>query len=342
MNKPVFITLVMWKRWEDTIECIESLLKQDYKNYKIILIDNASPDDSVQNVVHYLNREIQPHIPDNEFLKKFVTPVGINKIDYSIITEEKFNTLSEEMPTVTIVKNTDNYGYGKAMNQTMKLLGSTSFDGYIWILNNDTIMPRNALSEVVKDFESDKKNGISGSVMYYYDDPETLQCAGGAKFYPQFGAAKMIGKNKTKEFLQTTAKEDLVRTANYLPGTAVLISKDCILSGCLFDDRNFHMYAEDIDLSFQVKNKGWNISIAKESVIYHKEGKSTSGKKEMFFYLYNRGNTIFIKKYFSFLYLMIAIPAMLAHTMTMSFSLKNIWFTLKGIWSGITFQIHNK
>jgi GT2 family glycosyltransferase len=340
MNKTVFISLVMWKRWEDTIECIESLLKQDYKNFKIILIDNASPDNSVEKVIRYLNREIHPHIPEHTLLKNFITPVGTSKIDYTVISEENFTSLSESMPTVTIVRNSENYGYGKAMNQTMKLLGKAEFNGYIWILNNDTIMPTNALSALVNDLESDTQNGMSGSVMFYYDDPEILQCAGGAKFYPQFGAAKMIGKNKTKEFLQTTSKETLVSLSNYLPGTAVLISKECIASRCLFDDKNFHMYAEDIDLSFQVRNKGWKISVAKESVVYHKEGKSTAGKKEMFFYLYNRGNTIFIKKYFPFYYFCIAIPAMIVHTVKMNLSLINIWFAIKGIWSGLTFKLH--
>src|SRR5687768_2471297 len=49
MKQPlVQIILLNWNGYQETIQCIERLQKIDYKNYKIILVDNGSKDDSVQ------------------------------------------------------------------------------------------------------------------------------------------------------------------------------------------------------------------------------------------------------------------------------------------------------
>ena len=49
MNEPeVSIIILNWNGHEDTIECLESLKKISYSNYKIIVIDNASSGDDVK------------------------------------------------------------------------------------------------------------------------------------------------------------------------------------------------------------------------------------------------------------------------------------------------------
>lgn len=46
MEEKVYIVLLNYKGYEDTMDCINSLKKLTYKNYQIIIVDNASPDDS--------------------------------------------------------------------------------------------------------------------------------------------------------------------------------------------------------------------------------------------------------------------------------------------------------
>ncbi len=49
-QKKVYIILLNWNGKEDTLECVESLKKIDYNNYKIIVVDNNSEDDSVLEI----------------------------------------------------------------------------------------------------------------------------------------------------------------------------------------------------------------------------------------------------------------------------------------------------
>jgi GT2 family glycosyltransferase len=51
MRSPlVAVVLLNWNGWQDTINCIQSLLESRYSNYVIVVVDNASTDDSANKI----------------------------------------------------------------------------------------------------------------------------------------------------------------------------------------------------------------------------------------------------------------------------------------------------
>lgn len=46
----VYIVVLNWNGWPDTIECLRSLEDQSYENYEVVVVDNGSTDDSVQRI----------------------------------------------------------------------------------------------------------------------------------------------------------------------------------------------------------------------------------------------------------------------------------------------------
>jgi GT2 family glycosyltransferase len=46
----IYIIIVNWNGWRDTINCIESLMAVDYPNFVTLVIDNASTNDSVEQI----------------------------------------------------------------------------------------------------------------------------------------------------------------------------------------------------------------------------------------------------------------------------------------------------
>ena len=47
MKSPlVYCIILNWNSAADTVECMESLQKTDYENYRIVIVDNGSSDDS--------------------------------------------------------------------------------------------------------------------------------------------------------------------------------------------------------------------------------------------------------------------------------------------------------
>lgn len=51
-NEPlVYLIILNYKGYEDTCECVDNLLQQDYVNYKILIVDNDSQDESYEKLV---------------------------------------------------------------------------------------------------------------------------------------------------------------------------------------------------------------------------------------------------------------------------------------------------
>ena len=51
----VYIVILNWNGWKDTIECLESVFKQSYRNYFIFVLDNHSADQSFNRIADWLN-----------------------------------------------------------------------------------------------------------------------------------------------------------------------------------------------------------------------------------------------------------------------------------------------
>jgi GT2 family glycosyltransferase len=50
-NMPrVHIVILNWNGSRDTLECLESLFRQDYGNYQVIVCDNDSKDQSIEKI----------------------------------------------------------------------------------------------------------------------------------------------------------------------------------------------------------------------------------------------------------------------------------------------------
>ena len=47
MDNKVYIIILNYNNWYDTIECLESVLRNDYPNYQVIVVDNNSQNNSV-------------------------------------------------------------------------------------------------------------------------------------------------------------------------------------------------------------------------------------------------------------------------------------------------------
>ena len=53
MDPKVSIIIMNFNRWQDTLECLESVYQIEYPNYDIIVVDNASEDDSLEKIRQY-------------------------------------------------------------------------------------------------------------------------------------------------------------------------------------------------------------------------------------------------------------------------------------------------
>ena len=53
----IYILLVNYNQWENTIECLDSITRNSNHNYKIILVDNASKNESADKIILWLRAQ---------------------------------------------------------------------------------------------------------------------------------------------------------------------------------------------------------------------------------------------------------------------------------------------
>lgn len=49
-DSKVYILILNWNGWKDTIECLESVFRNTYPNYQVAVIDNGCTNSSMEKV----------------------------------------------------------------------------------------------------------------------------------------------------------------------------------------------------------------------------------------------------------------------------------------------------
>lgn len=286
-NYLVDIIVLNYNNWRDTLVCLESLLKLKFNNFRIIVVDNGSTDNSYENISKWAEGQVEAELPSFYPLSPAVKP-----IQYSKISEGSANFHTEQL---TILSNNQNYGYagGNNIGIQYSIKCGTPF---IWILNNDTLVTKDCLSELLKFYQETPKAGIVGSKMFYFHKPNCLQGVGG-KFNKFTGTGSHIGENEKDYGKYDSANID------YPIGASVFTSKEFIERVGLMNEEYF-LYYEEIDWSIRAIQHGYEIAFCPNSKIYHKEGATTGlnhtkkfkSEKADLYSLKNR--IVFTKKYY--------------------------------------------
>lgn len=97
----------------------------------------------------------------------------------------KYESLGETLPaigSVVLLQQRQNAGYAAGNNAGMRLLMRCGADA-IWILNNDTVVDKRALSAMQKRLFFKARPGLCGSLVLYFGT-DVVQCRAGGKTNP--------------------------------------------------------------------------------------------------------------------------------------------------------------
>ncbi len=255
----VTIIILNWKRWSDTIECLESVLKSGYHNYSIVLIDNGSDNESVEMIQKWakgsLDTKIITQYPDLIFplIEKPIKMVPI------ICSNGHYSKTSQDNNKYRLhfLMSDENLGFAVANNMGIRYAKEVWDSQYFYLLNNDTVIEKNTLECLVDVLENNFHYGAAQSTIYYYHDSNKIANAGGQLLF--LGKAKFynkIGKDEIKEI-------------GFINGCAILISKSILTNSGIFTER-FFFGEEDFELSLRLKKHKIKKVCVGLSRVYHK------------------------------------------------------------------------
>ena len=296
MNPKVTIIILNWNGWEDTIECLESLYQITYPNYDVILVDNGSEDESIKNIREYCEGKIEVK---SKFFKYNPENKPIKIIKY---TREEAETGGgkekeiEDLPSnrkLILIKNEKNYGFAEGNNVGMRYALKALNPNYILLLNNDTVVDKNFLKELVKVGETNKRIGVVGSNINFYNKPNMIQSMG-VKINWCSGKIKDFGWKKEDKIKFDKIIESIELDA--VSGCSMLI-KEKVLEKIKYLDTSYFLYFEDTDFCVRTKRAGYRIAYAPQASVWHKlsiTARKISGLRE---YYWARNIFLFMKRY---------------------------------------------
>lgn len=224
-----------------------------------------------------------------ESLKKLDYP------NYEIIAVDNGSTdgsprvLRERFPYITLIENDENLGFAEGSNVAMKHALEKG-TGYVFLLNNDTIVDKGLLKELVKVAESDPKIGVVGPKIYFYDNPKMIWSTGGTINFVK-GKADPIGIGVTDE-----GQFDKLDDRDCISGCALLAKREVLDKVGLFDPIYFAYY-EEIDWCVKAMKAGYKMTYVPKARLWHKVSQSTRKDDSFRAYLYTRNRLIFMRKH---------------------------------------------
>lgn len=296
MISKVSIVILNWNNWKDTIECLESLYQINYSNYDVTVIDNSSDDDSIEKIKEYC---IGKAIPDSKFFEYTSNnkPIEIFEYTKKEVENKKIEREFYSLPSnkkLILIKNDKNYGFTEGNNIGMRFALKCLNSDYILLLNNDTVVDKCFLDELVKAAKKEPKIGFAGPKVYYYDykgRADVINFAGGKQNLWKFKPSN-IGYKEIDRGQHDTNKE-----VDFIHGCCLLARTQMIEDIGLLD-KEYVSYREENDWAMRGHKNGWKSVYVYKSKMWHKIGGSTNRDINLFVdYLETRNRFLFVKKY---------------------------------------------
>jgi GT2 family glycosyltransferase len=298
----VFVIILNWNGWKDTIECLESLYRISYPNYDVIVVDNGSQDDSVAKIRAYAQGEIETESSffsynrDNKPLA--ISEYARNEVDGIKELSSGKKPESRSLHGIAnqrlfVIRNERNFGFSEGNNIAIRYALRMGAD-YTLLLNNDTVVHKDFLTVLEDAARRDQRIGAIGPKVYWYADQDKIQCTG-MRFDLWKGREIAINWSKTDLNLDIEPKNGLL-PVDYISGVCFLVKRKVIehVGGL---DPMYFLYHEEADWCFRSRRAGYKIVCHFDAKIWHKGMASSAMTKRFSQYYPARNRVIFMRKY---------------------------------------------
>ncbi|TSC65173.1 MAG: glycosyl transferase family protein [Candidatus Berkelbacteria bacterium Gr01-1014_85] len=278
MTKQPMVTVIIlnWQQPLLTLELLADLERLDYANYRVVVVDNGSRDNSKSLLLDYIGHQSQ--------LAK--------------------NGRLELMPLA------HNIGFAEGNNRAVERYLKQS--DYCLFLNNDTRVEPNLLTALLEAFEDHAESKTAMVSPLIHDLPEGAKP--NRKLPIWFAGGNFnFGRGGAQQSTEPSSWQTVYPT-HFLSGCALLVSRSIIelvnstytdgpqskksTGGLVFFDPDFFAYNEDADLCYRLQQLDYQLLVTPKTRAYHRLAGSSGGPKSANFWYYNvRNNWLMVSRY---------------------------------------------
>jgi len=294
----VYVVLVNYNGWGDTIECLETLFRSRAPSFRVLVCDNGSTDGSLERIAAWAERRLD-FLPSNGPLKRLLHASAERPLSFARYTKEEAEAggdAAERAPLV-LIECGANLGFAGGNNVGLSYaLVRADFD-YAWLLNNDTAVEPDALGAMLCRLKEAPGAGLCASTLLEYGRPERIQALGGGWYCKWLGLAWHLGR--LGRWRGEADRDGVERRMHYPVGASMMASRRFVEEiGLLSED--YFLYFEELDWVLRAAGR-FALVYAPRSVVYHKVGASVGtssnpGKKSAVCDYWNARNRIFFTR----------------------------------------------
>lgn len=252
MNTQCAISVLNWQGWQDTVACLTSLKTLIFPEpIHIIVCDNGSADDSWSRILTWAEQNYSP------------AEIAVNP--------------AADIPLhpFTLIQIGENRGFAGGHNVGIRYALETQFIDYLWLLNNDTVVDKNALTALWTCMQTHPEIALLGSTILNFAPPHRVQCAGGCRYFPLLTRVKNVLGDQTLDFVLNQPSV----TLDYVYGASLFLRAPALKHVGLLNETYFLFY-EELDYTQRLKRHGYQIGWCKHSFVYHKGSASVGSRQE--------------------------------------------------------------
>lgn len=263
------IVIVNYKTKELLRDCLRSIYDSECNlTFNVCVVDNASRDDSMEMV-------------------------------------------RAMFPQVTVIEQSINQGYAFANNLGLRHFGfqrnhsaGITTPEFVLLLNPDTLLPPNALADMISFMRQHPTCGAAGPKLVRADGSLDKACRRSfptpeVSFWRLTGLSSLFPHHpRFGRYNLTYIDEDETIEVDSVVGAFMMMRREALAESGLLDD-TFFMYGEDLDLAYRIKAAGWQIWYNADVTVLHYKGASSKQRSTQSIINFYDAMRIFHEKHYA-------------------------------------------
>lgn len=242
--------LVNWERPGLTIAALNSLLESAVQPREVVVVDNASRDDSIERLRDWaVEQGITATVRDTSTLPDADAPAADSWL--------------------TVIAAPANAGFAAGNNLGLRYLMARPETTHVFLLNNDARVDSGCIAELDRALGANAGAGIVTGTIFVDSPAEDVWYAGGRE----------IPLRGLTQHLTVVPTGDAITPTEFVSGCAMIISREAIEKVGLLAECYDPGYWEDAEYSRRVRRAGFPVLYVPSMKIYHQVGGTTGAAR---------------------------------------------------------------
>lgn len=237
------VVIVAYSSADVIVECLESLMAAPGRPLKVVVVDNASPDETLETVRAWAGGEVPFERPAHSPLPP--VPAVAKPVPYAQhVAADAAKLPFDALADVTVLRSACNLGFAGGVNLGLKALARHPEFSLFWVLNPDSVVPGETPGAYLE-AASAGRFALMGCRTVFYDPPDRIQTDGG-RVRPWIGACRSVHQGRSARGTPVPQGHML----DYISGANMVASRAFLeRAGPMVED--YFLYYEEVDWAFR-------------------------------------------------------------------------------------------